>query len=556
MDDKHTWFERIFMKISLVLIIMGMLLPIFFQLRDIDLSFLRLHSVPFENMQYWNNTDTKNAPFAQVARAPENDFSTTRPVADWKRKYIWVRLHLPSGETFAHERLYTAYEYWRIRAAYAYGQGQWRPLQVQNDDIYSSVTIPGDIDHSAYVYIQLSGDSIGDVLLFRMSSHAALARLQNWMFTFRMFNISLLIVLLGLNAMLAVHSRHSEYSAHALLMLASVNTLLQISGIPQLLWGQTNVYAGSFWGFMTCLMGTLFQYKYFGIKQLPHWLVRLYRWMLSIMLLLTFFIGMVQIPVIVGPLHGIIVVICTIGISTVLYAYRHQHVPTQFILGTMLMFLGIFLYVLGCFGFLPWNHITANLVYPALSGESILFTSGIMLQIRQKQGLIDQLKQEADTDRLTSLCNRNYFDTVSTARISQQEAESRSVSMIMADIDHFKNVNDTYGHNAGDVLLQEIAELLRNHVRKADDVIRWGGEEFLIIAYDMELEQAMSMAEKLRKQVEAYPFMIGEQVTVSLGVAEKHQQESVRECVGRADAMLYQAKAAGRNCTCRYQALM
>ena len=550
MNGTQGWFERIFVKLAVVLIMMGMAIPFVLHIGNVDFSFLQLHTIAAGHVRYWHAPDANTASFTHVLGAPEKDFSAVQPVPGWERRYIWVRLQLPEGERGEMVRLYTAHEYWRIHSAYASVQGIWQALRVQNDDIYSSAAVPASVPGNSYMYIQLSGDSIGNALLFRISREDDFTRLQNWLFAFRMFNVSLLMGLLALNLILAFYSRHCEYSVHVLLMMASINMLLQLSGIPQLLWGQTNVYAGCFWGFMTCLMGMFFQYKYFGIMHLPLWLVRAYRGMLGGMLVLTFFIGIVQTPGIVVPLHIGVMGICTIGLVTVLYAYWRQHTPIHFIVGTMLMFLGIYLYVMGCFGILPWNHVTANLIYPALTGESILFTAGIVQQIRQRRHVIQQLKKEADTDRLTTLYNRNYFDTVSMLQIEQHEANNLPVAVVMADIDRFKAVNDTYGHNAGDVLLREVADILKRCVRKEDDAIRWGGEEFLIILYTADIESALLLAEMIRKTIETYAFTCGIAVTISLGIAAKNKNETMEDCVGRADKKLYEAKAAGRNRIC------
>jgi diguanylate cyclase (GGDEF)-like protein/hemerythrin-like metal-binding protein len=119
----------------------------------------------------------------------------------------------------------------------------------------------------------------------------------------------------------------------------------------------------------------------------------------------------------------------------------------------------------------------------------------------------------------------------------------------MFDLDHFKRVNDTYGHGAGDAVLAGTAQTVRMHLRASDALIRWGGEEFLVMAPATQLEGAMGLAEKLRAAVAAIDFPGVGHVTMSLGVAEYAPGESLAEWIERTDQALYRAKAGGRNRT-------
>lgn len=117
----------------------------------------------------------------------------------------------------------------------------------------------------------------------------------------------------------------------------------------------------------------------------------------------------------------------------------------------------------------------------------------------------------------------------------------------MLDIDHFKAVNDTYGHNTGDMVLQEFAKILQSTCRETDTVGRWGGEEFLIICPDTNREAALTLAETIRANIEANDFPRVEQVTASLGVGLCQPDDNIDTVMERTDAALYQAKANGRN---------
>ena len=123
-------------------------------------------------------------------------------------------------------------------------------------------------------------------------------------------------------------------------------------------------------------------------------------------------------------------------------------------------------------------------------------------------------------------------------------------SLCFLDIDHFKMVNDTYGHEAGDVILANIGKILNKYVRQTDFVGRYGGEEFLIILPNINLEQAFYFSNKIRGIIESYKFIYkGERIkiTVSCGLSQRSKQSSLKDAVEAADKMVYKAKESGRN---------
>lgn len=123
----------------------------------------------------------------------------------------------------------------------------------------------------------------------------------------------------------------------------------------------------------------------------------------------------------------------------------------------------------------------------------------------------------------------------------------QDLSVILVDIDKFKSVNDLYGHLTGDIVLTAISGVLQHGVRKTDIPGRWGGEEFLIICPNSNLEGAMALAEHLRQMVEAYDFDIAGKKTCSFGIAQMTKDEPINSMIGRADLALYRAKESGRN---------
>jgi diguanylate cyclase (GGDEF)-like protein len=146
--------------------------------------------------------------------------------------------------------------------------------------------------------------------------------------------------------------------------------------------------------------------------------------------------------------------------------------------------------------------------------------------------------------------NRQALDVVFRQAVRDLQRREASLSAILLDVDNFKDVNDRLGHLVGDRVIAAIARRLRESVRESDVIGRWGGEEFLVLLKNCDLEQAMAVAEKIRTAMASRDF-VGEgvtwPVTVSLGVAQFNSGETEDSLVGRADKALYQAKAEGRN---------
>lgn len=151
------------------------------------------------------------------------------------------------------------------------------------------------------------------------------------------------------------------------------------------------------------------------------------------------------------------------------------------------------------------------------------------------------------TDTLTGLFNRRSLEATLNHEIAMFERYRNVFSLILFDIDHFKKVNDTFGHQTGDDVLVKIAEIIKGNARETDYVCRWGGEEFIIIVSGLDSNGAFEFAQKLRSLVEEYSFPEVGTVTISCGVVQFKSNESSHEFTSRADIALYKAKKAGRN---------
>ncbi|MDE1208756.1 diguanylate cyclase [Vibrio aestuarianus] len=154
----------------------------------------------------------------------------------------------------------------------------------------------------------------------------------------------------------------------------------------------------------------------------------------------------------------------------------------------------------------------------------------------------------SNTDFLTKLFNRNKFTENLTFEFVKYRESSGTFSVVLFDIDHFKRINDSLGHNIGDAYLKELSELIASKVRHSDTFARWGGEEFIVLLPSTPESSALKVAELLRKQVESHQFSSPQRITISLGVAEVNDSDkSIDDVIARADKALYESKDAGRN---------
>ena len=175
----------------------------------------------------------------------------------------------------------------------------------------------------------------------------------------------------------------------------------------------------------------------------------------------------------------------------------------------------------------------------------LLWAFGVLVHTQTQQAT--RLERDANTDMLTGLPNRRFLQTQLEGEFERAVRYGRTFSVALLDLDHFKRVNDTFGHAVGDKTLQEVARLLTAQVRNLDTTGRWGGEEFLLLLPELPLGTAYEVAERFRQLVAAHPFAHGHPLTVSLGVAEYRAGEGLEELLNRADAALYDAKTQGRN---------
>lgn len=171
----------------------------------------------------------------------------------------------------------------------------------------------------------------------------------------------------------------------------------------------------------------------------------------------------------------------------------------------------------------------------------------LQAEIIERKRLEEKLEKRAATDSLTQIYNRLGFENIIKREIERFKRYNQSLAIIIFDIDRFKKINDTYGHITGDYILKAIVDIAKKNIREIDYLVRWGGEEFMIVAPDTTLEKVEALAERIRKAIEDYKFDKAIRVTVSFGATHFTENDTENTFIKRADEAMYQAKAKGRN---------
>jgi len=159
----------------------------------------------------------------------------------------------------------------------------------------------------------------------------------------------------------------------------------------------------------------------------------------------------------------------------------------------------------------------------------------------------ESLKQQSTTDQLTKLYNRKYFDETIESEMQRSSRYKTALSIVIADIDFFKKVNDTYGHIAGDNILEDFASIIKDNIRSTDMAFRYGGEEFVILLPNTTAQEAKQLTKKLRKIVNSHSFKEPKSITCSYGISEYKEKDTKEKFFKKADDALYFVKNNGRD---------
>lgn len=239
------------------------------------------------------------------------------------------------------------------------------------------------------------------------------------------------------------------------------------------------------------------------------------------------------------------------GVPFILFNHRMKTTPLL-ILSGILCALFIALYALTSSREYHFEHplVVAGMNYANIIASFIALT--LTSYFFRVASFISEQQMEmlANADLLTTLPNRRGMHTLLVAQYDLFTRNSQPFTLVLADVDHFKRINDTYGHDCGDYILKEVARILKQRLRKYDVVSRWGGEEFLFMFPGTNNTAAAGVAEEIRKAIESHRFVFNEHaiyVTMTFGIAEHRENNSIDGTIKLADDALYTGKEGGRN---------
>jgi len=197
----------------------------------------------------------------------------------------------------------------------------------------------------------------------------------------------------------------------------------------------------------------------------------------------------------------------------------------------------------------PYNEIELNArIYACLRTKAL--QDELRKKNRQLEEVLLKVETLAITDPLTELFNRRHFSAAIEKEFNRTVRFQSPTSCLMIDIDYFKKVNDEYGHHAGDLVLKEIARIIKDHIRKIDTAARWGGEEFIVLLPETKKEDALQAAKRILEGISGHQFSgVPEKITVSIGLVSipEASVDTAEKMIHASDLALYDAKAKGRN---------
>ena len=210
------------------------------------------------------------------------------------------------------------------------------------------------------------------------------------------------------------------------------------------------------------------------------------------------------------------------------------------------------------------HQLISNKLYEE-TNKLVLLNEELEQRITKKTQLLEEANQALTVlsfhDQLTGLYNRRFLDEILTKGIKRAKRYHKEFAVLLLDIDHYKNINDVFGHEAGDIVLQEVSRCIQHHIRPEDIASRYGGDEFIVVLQDIDSKNALQYAERLRRAIEKlnihYNQQMIEKLTLSIGVAMYPMHKKTKNTlIKAADTALYKAKNIGRNNVMLYNSLL
>ncbi len=231
----------------------------------------------------------------------------------------------------------------------------------------------------------------------------------------------------------------------------------------------------------------------------------------------------------------------------------HAFLPVKYLLSTSVLFVAIYLILytqdISVIEYQDSLIVRYIYIFNSISAYLLVLITILFFRADIKK-ILGRLSNSASTDQLTQLLNRHSMLQELQKVTAMSDRYQHHHSLLLIDIDHFKQANDTLGHAAGDAILKQFAAILKQRLRDTDSICRWGGEEFLILMPFTDISNASRVAEQLRLLVAENEFQLGARqafITISGGLVELSPNESVNDALSRADKLLYEGKNSGRN---------
>lgn len=373
------------------------------------------------------------------------------------------------------------------------------------------------------------------------------------------FFYGFLAALCAYNLLLFAGLRERSYLYYSLVLMSAIFCSLTYTGHgvawlwPDLPWLQRYVILVSM--VVYSVFGLLFASRFLSLDKNSPRVLSAMRWFAGLGLgamVLSLLMGNQLVAALVA---FVFIALFTVGMFLlgILALHRGWTHGRYFLVATFFAMLGVASTDLSVWGEIPFTVPAYHGMELGLILEATLLALALAYRMRQYQQANQLEKQIARQDHLTGLNNRRSFIELASPFWSAAERGERPLSLVMMDIDHFKQVNDQYGHKTGDDVLVVVANLLREYGRPSDIVARWGGEEFVILLAETDISQAAGYAERLRQAISEMQVLSGKQLislTASFGVVRRSPKSTLDDIVQLVDIQLYKAKNEGRNRVC------
>jgi diguanylate cyclase (GGDEF)-like protein len=391
-----------------------------------------------------------------------------------------------------------------------------------------------------------------------LSEQSFLARDREYKFVYGLI-YGFLLSLIVYNSMLFIGLRDRSYLYYSiyLSLFALLNFAYSGHGFawvwPDNPWLQNHIILVSMVLFGSS--GLTFASSFLGLAQNAPKTLRLLKALATLgigALLISLLLGQQSIEALVAFSYGLAATV-SMALLGLLTLRQGRAAGRYYQVATLCGMLGAVITTLTVWGALPFTGWNYGAIKIGIILQAILLALGLSLKVRQQQAEKLLAERLAERDPLTGLLNRRGFNQQAGSLWSSGARKQRPLALIMLDLDHFKELNDQYGHDFGDLVLCTVATLLEGTCRTRDLTARWGGEEFLLLLPETGLPEARALAERLRLAIQALQLQAKGQpvgLSCSFGVAERTLQEQLEQLINEADRRMYIAKQSGRNRVC------